>query len=60
MFGAIAVELIAARDFGKMVAWTSAGVVGIDIQEAVGRLKTVPPEGYLTRTARALGISLGD
>jgi 6-phosphofructokinase 1 len=60
MFGATAVELIAAGEFGTMVAFTGAGVVGIKISDAVGRLKTVPPEGNLARTARALGISLGD
>ena len=60
MFGATAVELIAAGDFGKMVAFTNGGVGAVDISEAVGRLKTVPPDGNLARTARALGISLGD
>lgn len=60
MFGAIAVELVAAGEFGKMVAFTGAGVVGVPISEAVGRLKTVPPGGNLARTARALGICLGD
>ena len=60
MFGATAVELIAAGDFGQMVAFTSLGVKGVKISEAVGRLKTVPPDGNLARTARALGISLGD
>jgi 6-phosphofructokinase len=60
MFGATAVELIAAGEFGQRVAFTSLGVKGVQISEAVGRLKTVPPDGNLTRTARALGISLGD
>jgi 6-phosphofructokinase 1 len=60
MFGATAVELIAAGDFGRMVAFTGAGVGAVDLSEAIGRLKTVPPEGNLARTARALGISLGD
>jgi 6-phosphofructokinase 1 len=60
MFGATAVELIAAGEFGKMPAFTGAGVAGVPISEAVGRLKTVPPEGNLARTARALGICLGD
>src|SRR5512137_1309581 len=45
MFGATAVELIAEGQFGKMVAFTGRGVTGVDISEAVGRLKTVPPEG---------------
>ncbi|HET7535283.1 MAG TPA: ATP-dependent 6-phosphofructokinase [Candidatus Didemnitutus sp.] len=60
MFGAHAVELIAAGDFGKMVGFVGPSVGAVPISEAIGRLKTVPPEGGLARTARALGISLGD
>jgi 6-phosphofructokinase 1 len=60
MFGATAVELIAAGNFGKMVAFVGPGVDAVNISDAVGRLKTVPPKGNLARTARALGISLGD
>jgi 6-phosphofructokinase 1 len=60
MFGATAVELIAAGDFGKMVAYVGPQVGAINISAAVGRLKTVRPDGNLVRTARALGISLGD
>jgi len=60
MFGATAVELVATGEFGKMVGFTASGICGVPISEAVGRLKTVPPEGNLARTARALGISLGD
>jgi 6-phosphofructokinase 1 len=60
VFGAHAVELIAAGDFGKMVAFLGSQVSGIPISEAVGKLKTVRPEGSLARTARALGICLGD
>jgi len=60
MFGATAVELIAAGDFGKMVGFVGTGVGAVPISEAIGRLKTVPLDGNLTRTARALGISLGD
>jgi 6-phosphofructokinase 1 len=60
MFGAVAVELVAAGDFGKMVAFTGQQVAAVDIKVAVGRLKTVPAEGGLARTARALGICLGD
>jgi ATP-dependent phosphofructokinase / diphosphate-dependent phosphofructokinase len=60
MFGAVAVELIAAGDFGKMVAFMGQQVGPVEIAQAVGRLKTVPPNGGLARTARALGISLGD
>ena len=60
VFGAHAVELIDAGDFGKMVAWQGTQVTSIRISDAVGRLKTVPPDGSVIRTARALGISLGN
>jgi 6-phosphofructokinase 1 len=60
MFGAAAVELIASGDFGSMVAYRGSQVGSVPISEAVGRLKTVPPDGMLARTARALGVSLGD
>jgi len=60
IFGAQAVELIAAEEFGTMVAFQSSQVGSVKISEAVGKLKTVRPEGNLARTARALGISFGD
>ncbi len=60
MFGAVAVDLVAAGDFGKMVAHTGREVGAVSIAQAVGRLKTVPPAGGFARTARALGICLGD
>jgi len=60
MYGAVAVELVAAQDFGKMVAFTAQQVSAVELSEAVGRIKTVPPAGGLMRTARALGICLGD
>ncbi len=60
MFGAKAVDLIANRDFGKMVAFTAQHVSAIPIADAVGQLKTVTPESGLIQTARALGISMGD
>jgi len=60
MFGATAVELVAAGDFGKMVAHRGLQVGAVPLSEAVGKLKTVKLDGNLIRTARALGISLGD
>ncbi len=60
MFGATAVELIAAGEFGKMVAFTGPQIGAIKISEAIGKIKTVRPDGNLVRTARALGICFGD
>src|SRR5574338_92995 len=60
IFGATAVELIAAGEFGKMVAFTGPQVGSIPISDAIRKLKTVQPDGSLLRTARALGICFGD
>lgn len=60
IFGAEAVELIAAGQFGHMVAYQGSHVTAVKIEEAVGKLKTVPPNGGLARTARTLGICMGD
>jgi 6-phosphofructokinase 1 len=60
LFGAHAVELIATGKHGRMVAWQGSQITDIPLSDAVGRLKTVPLESNLIRTARALGISLGD
>ncbi len=60
IFGATAVELIAAGEFGKMVAFTGPQVGSIKISDAIGKLKVVRPDGNLVRTARALGICFGD
>jgi len=43
-----------------MVAFTGAPVGAIKIGDAIGKLKTVRPDGNLVRTARVLGICLGD
>ncbi len=45
-FGAKAVDLVKKKDFGKMVALRGTEIVGIPIQEAVNKLKTVQPEYY--------------
>ncbi len=59
MFGTEAIELVAAGAFGQMVAFSGSHVVAVPLAEAVARLKTVPPDGDMARTARALGICLG-
>jgi 6-phosphofructokinase 1 len=60
LFGAEAVELVAHGKFGEMVSYQGSQVGAVKITEAIGRLKTVPLAGGFARTARALGISLGD
>ena len=59
-FGAAAVRLIAEGGTGKMVALHTPHIVPVDLAEAVGVPKLVPPDGELARTARGLGIYLGE
>ena len=59
-FGVAAVDLIAQGGFGKMVCLRSERIEAVDIAEAIGKLKTVDPNGQLVQTAKAIGISFGD
>jgi phosphofructokinase-like protein len=60
MFGTEAIELVATGQFGKMVAYLGTHVGAVSLAHAVAKLKTVPLEGGLAQTARALGVCLGD
>jgi len=59
-FGGAAVELIQRGVFGKMVANNPPDIVPIPLADVVGRIKTVPLDSDLIKTARAIGVSLGD
>ena len=59
-FGARAVQLIAEERYGYMVALAPPDTVAVKLCDAIGRLRTVPPNGDIVQTARALGISFGD
>lgn len=59
-FGAAAVRFVEAGKFGMMAALRSTEVVPVPIEEAVGQMKSVPPDSDIIITARSLGISFGD
>jgi len=59
-FGSAAMELVAAEEFGCMVALDPPEVKAVPLAEAVSELKRVPVDGDVVRTGRALGISFGD
>lgn len=59
-FGVYAVQMIANSQFGHMAALTGNGIAPVTLAEAVNKLRTVPPDGELVMTAKALGISFGD
>ena len=59
-FGAEAVDLVARRAWGQMVALQGDQIVPVPIADAVRTLKTVPLDGHRVRTARALRLCLGE
>jgi len=59
-FGAAAVRAIADRAFGIMVGLNGPDITRIPLEHVVGRAKNVPLESDTIRTAREMGISLGD
>jgi 6-phosphofructokinase 1 len=59
-FGVHAVDLIAEGRYDRMVAWQNRRVVDVPLAEAVDRPALVDPHSALVRTARGLGICLGD
>ena len=58
-FGSAAVELVRDGCFGCMVALDPPEVLAVPLKEAVAKLKLVPTDGDLVRTARSIGISFG-
>ncbi|MBP6632719.1 MAG: 6-phosphofructokinase [Kofleriaceae bacterium] len=59
-YGVKAVDLIADGKFGHVAALDNGRMVAKPIETAVKKLKLVDPNGELVKTARAIGINLGD
>jgi ATP-dependent phosphofructokinase / diphosphate-dependent phosphofructokinase len=59
-FGAAAVRAIADRAFGTMVGLNGPDITRVPLEQVVGKAKNVPLDCDTIRTARELGISLGD
>ncbi len=59
-FGVHAVELVAAGKFDRMVAWSNRQVIDVPIADAIASQQEVDLGGALVKTARSLGICLGD
>jgi ATP-dependent phosphofructokinase / diphosphate-dependent phosphofructokinase len=59
-FGVAAVDLIAEEKYDHMVTWQNRQVVSVPITEAIAQYQAVNPSGTLVKTARGLGIYLGD
>ena len=59
-FGVRAVDLIAEGKFDRMVAWSNRDCIDVPLAEIVNHAHAVDPNGPIVRTARGLGICLGD
>ncbi|MBD2179825.1 ATP-dependent 6-phosphofructokinase [Planktothrix sp. FACHB-1355] len=59
-FGVAAVDLIAEGKYDRMVSWQNRQVVDVPIAEAIAQYRAVDLNGTLVKTARGLGICLGD
>jgi 6-phosphofructokinase 1 len=59
-FGVHAVEMIAEKRYGRMVAWNNRNVIDVPLVDAVKRSQMVEEDDALVATAKGLGICLGD
>jgi 6-phosphofructokinase 1 len=59
-FGVKAVELVLEEKFGHMVAYRHPNVVSVPIASAIAEYNFVSVDSTLVKTARGVGISLGD
>jgi phosphofructokinase-like protein len=58
-YGTAAADMIAARDFGKMVALKNDVIVSVSLAEVSGKLKLVDPDDPLVLQAKSMGTSFG-
>jgi len=59
-YGVRAVELASEGKFGLMVSLQGDSITSVSLEDAVGKLKTVPAEGELVQIAKSVGVSFGD
>jgi phosphofructokinase-like protein len=59
-FGGKAVQLLLDGDFDKMVAFAPPDIIGVPLEEVVGKTRSVPLDSDVVATARALGVTFGD
>jgi len=58
-YGAKAVELIAKKEFGVMVAKKGQEIIAVPLSEVEGKLRLVPPDHPLIRKARSMDVCFG-
>jgi 6-phosphofructokinase 1 len=59
-FGVKAFEMVLEGKYGQMAAYKGHDVISVPITEAIAQMSLVTPDNYLVKTARGIGICLGD
>jgi 6-phosphofructokinase 1 len=59
-FGVAVIENIEKGNFGKMICLNGNEIETVTLEEAVGNLKTVNPEGEHVKIAKNIGLEFGD
>lgn len=59
-FGSAAAEAISNEDYGNMVAIKDEKIVRVPLKDIAGKLKLVPPESDIIKSARDIGVDFGD
>jgi 6-phosphofructokinase 1 len=59
-FGTHAAELLAEGAFNRMVCFQGGQVTSVPIDQVAGKVKLVPPDHPLIRSARRVGTNFGD
>jgi ATP-dependent phosphofructokinase / diphosphate-dependent phosphofructokinase len=58
-FGTTAAEMVLNNQYGYMVGWQKHEVVPVPLADVAGKLKQVPADDLMVRSALALGVSFG-
>ncbi len=59
-FGVKAFEMVMEKKYGQMVAYHHPNIVSVPLDDAISRYNHVNPDSDLAKTARGIGICLGD
>lgn len=59
-FGTAAANMLALGDYGKMVALRDGRLTGVPLEKVASRIKTVPLDHDMLKSARDVGTCLGD
>jgi len=59
-YGSAAADLIAKRDFGKMVALRNNDITSVPLSDVAGKVKLIDPDNTMVLKARNMGTSFGN